>query len=92
MLEFFINLVIGLTCCYLCISFVLQTRDDFRFIIPYVEFKRETKGQHPILLDTSALVDGRVYDVAATGVLQHRLIVPRFVLANCRRWPTAPTS
>src|SRR5437016_6775971 len=27
-LEFFINLVIGLVCCYLCISFVLQTKDD----------------------------------------------------------------
>jgi uncharacterized protein YacL len=80
MLEFFINLVIGLVCCYLCVSFVLQTRDDFRFIVPYVEFKRETKGHHPILLDTSALVDGRIYDVAATGILQHRLIVPRFVM------------
>ena len=80
MLEFFINLVVGLTCCYLCISFVLQTRDDFRFIIPYVEFKREAKGHHPILLDTSALVDGRIFDVAATGILQHRLIVPQFVL------------
>lgn len=80
MLEFFINLIIGLVCCYLCISFILQTRDDFRFIVPYVEFKRETKGNHPMLLDTSALIDGRVFDVAATGILQHRLIVPRFVL------------
>ena len=80
MLEFFINLVVGLVCTYLCISFVLQTRDDFRFIVPYVEFKRETKGHHPIILDTSALIDGRVYDVAITGILQHRLIVPRFVL------------
>jgi uncharacterized protein YacL len=79
-LEFFLNLVIGMVCCYLCISFVLQTRDDFRFIVPYVEFKRQTKGHHPILLDTSALVDGRIADVAATGILQHQLVVPRFVL------------
>lgn len=79
-LEFFINLVIGMVCCYLCISFVLQTRDDFRFIVPYVEFKRQTKGHHPIVLDTSALVDGRIADVAATGILQHQLVVPRFVL------------
>jgi uncharacterized protein YacL len=74
------NLVIGLVCCYLCISFVLQTRDDFRFIVPYVEFKRQTKGHHPILLDTSVLVDGRINDVAATGILQHQIVVPRFVL------------
>lgn len=79
-LEFFINLVIGMVCCYLCISFVLQTKDDFRFIVPYVEFKRETKEHHPVLLDTSVLVDGRVYDIADTGILQNQLIVPRFVL------------
>ena len=79
-LEFFINLVVGMVSCYFCISFVLQTRDDFRFIVPYVEFKRETKGNHPILVDTSVLIDGRVVDVSGTGILQHRLIVPRFVL------------
>ena len=76
----YVNLIIGLVCCYLCISFVLQTRDDFRFIIPYVEFKRDAKGLQTILLDTSALIDGRIVDVAATGILRHRLIVARFVL------------
>jgi len=80
LLEFFINLIIGLTCCYLCISFVLQTKDDFRFVVPYVELKRQTKGSHPLLLDTSVLVDGRVVDITSTGILEHRLIVPRFVL------------
>src|SRR5947209_9605430 len=39
-LEFFINPVIGVACCYLCTSFVLQTRDDFRLLVPCVEFKR----------------------------------------------------
>src|SRR4051812_6592501 len=79
-LEFYVNLVIGMICCYLCISFVLQTRDDFRFIVPYVEFKRQTKGHHPILMDTSALVDSRIADVAATGILPHQLVAPRFVM------------
>jgi hypothetical protein len=31
-------LVLGMILCYVCISFLLQTKDDFRFIIPYVEF------------------------------------------------------
>src|SRR5580658_1829367 len=30
--------------CYVCISTLLQTKDDFRFIIPYVEFSKEVKG------------------------------------------------
>jgi uncharacterized protein YacL len=76
----FFNLMIGTTCCYLAVSFILQTKDDFRFIIPYVEFSKQVKGARPILLDTSVLIDGRIADIAATGMLESQLIVPRFVL------------
>ncbi len=75
-----LDLVLGVICCYLSISFVLQTKDDFRFIIPYVEFSKGTKGSRPILLDTSILIDGRITDIAATGIFESQLIVPRFVL------------
>jgi hypothetical protein len=30
--------------CYACISLLMQTKDDFRFIIPYIEFSKEVKG------------------------------------------------
>ena len=76
----FINMVIGVLSCYLSISFVLQTKDDFRFIIPYVEFNRETKGARPILLDTSVLIDGRIADIVDTGMIETQLVVPNFVL------------
>jgi uncharacterized protein YacL len=76
----FIKLVVAIVCCYLTISFVLQTKDDFRFIIPYVEFSRTTKGARPTLLDTSVLIDGRISDIAATGFFESQLVVPRFVL------------
>lgn len=33
-----------------------------------------------MLLDTSVLIDGRINDIAATGILESQLIVPRFVL------------
>jgi uncharacterized protein YacL len=82
MLIDFVNLLVGIVCCYLSISFILQTRDDFRFIIPFVEFAKETKGARPILIDTSVLIDGRIADVAETGILESKLVVPRFVLAE----------
>jgi uncharacterized protein YacL len=66
--------------CYLCVSTLLQTKDDFRFIIPYMEFSREIKGARPLVLDTSVVIDGRIADVAETRVLDQPLIVPRFVL------------
>ena len=76
----FVNVMVGIICCYLSISFILQTKDDFRFIIPYVEFSKQVKGARPMLLDTSVLIDGRIADVASTGILESQLIVPRFVL------------
>jgi uncharacterized protein YacL len=81
----FLNLVVGATTCYLSISFIMQTKDDFRFIIPFVEFSKQTKGARPILLDTSVLIDGRIGDISATGILESQLIVPRFVLLELQQ-------
>jgi uncharacterized protein YacL len=66
--------------CYICVSTILQTKDDFRFIIPYMEFSREIKGSRPLVLDTSVVIDGRIADVAETRVIDQPIIVPRFVL------------
>ncbi len=75
-----LKLAIGVICCYLAVSFILQTKDDVRFVIPYVEFAKETKGARPLILDTSVIVDGRIADIANTRILESELIVPRFVL------------
>jgi uncharacterized protein YacL len=79
-LTSFINLLIGTAAVFFSVSFILQTKDDFRFIIPYVEFRRETKGTKPIILDTSSLIDGRIRDVAAAGFLDAQYIVPQYVI------------
>lgn len=66
--------------CYTCISLLLQTRNDFRFIIPYVEFSKEVKGRRPYILDTSVVIDGRIADVVDANVFDSQLIMPRFVI------------
>ena len=66
--------------CYICVSTILQTKDDFRFIIPYMEFSKEVKGARPLVLDTSVIIDGRIADVAEAHVLDQPMVVPRFVL------------
>ncbi|MCA9077112.1 MAG: PIN/TRAM domain-containing protein [Planctomycetaceae bacterium] len=65
---------------YLCISLLLQTKDDFRFVIPYVEFSRDLKGGRPLIIDSSALIDGRVADVVDTRILDVELVVPKFII------------
>ena len=71
---------VTLVCCYVAISTLLQTRDDFRFVIPYVEFSRQIKGSKPLVLDTSVIIDGRIADLCDTRIVESKLIVPRFVL------------
>jgi len=77
-----VQLVLGLIFCYFCVSVLLQTRDDFRFIIPYVEFAKEVKGIKPYLLDTSVVIDGRIADLVETNVFDNQLVMPRFVLGE----------
>ncbi|MEM6458193.1 MAG: PIN domain-containing protein [Planctomycetota bacterium] len=80
-----VKVIIGLITCYLAISLVLQTKDDFRFVIPYVEFAKEIRGNRPTLLDTSVIIDGRVLDVVETKLVQGAMIVPKFVLEELQQ-------
>ncbi|MEM8835673.1 MAG: PIN/TRAM domain-containing protein [Planctomycetota bacterium] len=77
---FTIKLMLGLGLCYLGVSTVLQTQDDFRLVIPYVEFAKQFRGVRPYLVDTSTLVDGRVLGVVRAGFVQSPMIVPRVVV------------
>ena len=77
-----VQLTVGMVLCYVCISVLIQTKDDFRFIIPYVEFARQVKGLKPFILDTSVVIDGRIADVVETSVMDNQLIMPRFILAE----------
>jgi uncharacterized protein YacL len=75
-----LSLVLTIFCCYVSVSTLLQTKDEFRFIIPYVEFSKQVKGPKPLVLDTSVIIDGRIADICDTRFLDSKLIVPRFVL------------
>ena len=74
-----IKVLLGIGIGYICISTVLQTQDDFRLVIPYVEFAKQLRGPRPLLIDSSTLVDARIADIAGVGILQTTIIVPRFV-------------
>jgi len=67
---------------YVGVSFILQTRNDFRFVIPYVEFQRNVKGVKPLILDTSVVIDGRIADVMETKIIDSPLLMPRFAIVE----------
>lgn len=79
-LEQYLLVSLLVICCFMLIMVIYKTMDRFRFIIPYMEFQKEEKGSRPILLDTSAIIDGRLADLCETHILDTMLIVPKFVL------------
>ncbi len=81
-LKPYVQLVLGAILCYACISLLMQTKNDFRFIIPYVEFSKEVKGRRPYIVDTSAVIDGRIADVVEANIFDSQLIMPRFVITE----------
>jgi len=70
---------------YLGAVMALRGKDEFHIVIPYVRFKREDLDERMTLLDTSAIIDGRIMDIARTGFFKSRIIVPRFVLQELQR-------
>ncbi len=73
-------LITNLVLPYLCVTLLMQTKDKFRFIIPYIEFSRDVRGGRPYVLDTSSIIDGRIADVIETKIIDAQLVVPSFVL------------
>ncbi len=68
------------------------SRDIFQKLIPEGRDPRHSDAAHspngyaaPMLVDTSAIIDGRIVAISKTGFIQGTLIVPRFVLDELRR-------
>lgn len=75
-----VKIVLSTVLCYLAVAVVLQTQDDFRLIIPYVEFSKQRRGARPLILDTSALIDGRILETLECGLSQSPVVIPSFVI------------
>ena len=79
------NFAIAVVLSFLSVLTILHVKDDFKFVIPFVELKREGGGLKPVILDTSAIIDGRIADLMDTKVIDTQVIVPRFVLQELQQ-------
>ncbi len=70
---------------YLGAVMALRGKDEFHVIIPYVRFKRQDVDDRVTLLDTSAIIDGRILDIYKTNFFSTRIVVPRFVLHELQK-------
>ncbi len=65
---------------YLGSIMTLRAADEIYVSIPFVKFISVAQKKKDLLIDGSILSDARIIDVAATGLLDHQLIVPRFLI------------
>src|SRR5437868_2704466 len=57
-----------------------SNKEDFSLIIPYVRFKSQSKPENLLIIDTSAIIDGRIADLIESKFLEGIVVIPRFVL------------
>jgi uncharacterized protein YacL len=72
--------LVTLATCYLTISVVLRSKDEFRFIVPFVDFAEQGRSHGGLILDSSVLIDGRISEIAEKLKLNDPMIVPRFIV------------
>jgi uncharacterized protein YacL len=80
-----IRVILTLVFSYLGAVMALRGKDEFSIIIPYIRFRRQDVKEEPVLLDTSAIIDGRIADIYRSRFLSGRLVVPQFVLLELQR-------
>ena len=86
---------------YLGIYLMVMRRSEFLDILgglnpvrlghtPVVEAEKEPVAEKYILIDTSAIIDGRIADISQTGFLDGVLLIPRFVLNELQHIADSP--
>ncbi len=89
--QWIVSLCLYATLGYLGMMLAMRShRDEFSLLIPYVRFAREGKLESPVVLDTNAVIDGRVADICAAGFLSRTLVTPRCVLDELQHLAVSP--
>ena len=80
-----IKIVMILILSYIGMVFAMRGRDEFSLIIPYIKFERQDQKDELMILDTSVIIDGRIFDISLTRFLEGRFLIPRFVLKELQQ-------
>lgn len=78
--AYLIRMALFLVLMYLGAMVALRARDDFNLIIPYVRFVPHGVQVPLVVVDTSALIDGRIVGLCESRFMGYALVIPRFVI------------
>lgn len=65
---------------YLGAVIALRGKDEFNLVIPYVRFVPHGVEVPLAVVDTSALIDGRIVGICESRFMGYGLVIPRFVI------------
>ena len=82
---FLVRLAIYVILMYLGAVIALRGRDEFNLVIPYIRFVPHGVDVPLVVVDTSALIDGRIVGICASRFMGYALVIPRFVLDELHR-------
>lgn len=71
---------------YLGVMMTLRASDEIYVSLPFIKFTPTAKQVKDLLADLSALSDVRLIDLAASGLLDKRLVIPRFILKELQQF------
>lgn len=66
--------------CYLGCIMTLRCADELSISIPFIKLTPTVQKRKDLLIDLSLLSDPRIIDLAATGILDQQLLIPRFLI------------
>jgi uncharacterized protein YacL len=89
-LIYLVQLALFVICSYLGTVIALRGKDDFNLVIPYVRFVPHEVDVPLVVVDTTALIDGRIAKVCETRFLGAALIIPSFVLNELQSIADSP--
>jgi uncharacterized protein YacL len=75
-----IKIAIFLFGVYLGTIMTLRASDELYVSIPFVRLTQAAQKKKDLVVDVSVLADPRIIDLASTGLLDHQLILPRFII------------
>lgn len=62
-----------------------SNKEEFSLVIPFVRFSSQNRPDNLMLLDTSAIIDGRVVDLIEHKFIEGIIVVPQFVLRELQQ-------
>lgn len=77
-----VSVLVMLASIYLGMILTARSAEELSVSIPFVRFKAMIEKKKDVLIDASILNDTRVLDLASSGLLDHLLVLPRFVLVD----------